>query len=62
MYYRQLWDQIAALPLRQRQAVLLVHREGLTHAEAAERMKCKESTVSGYVHEACRSLRKRLEA
>jgi RNA polymerase sigma factor (sigma-70 family) len=62
VYFQQLWDQILALPLRQRQAALLVHRDGLTHAEAAQLMNCKEGTVSGYLHDAYGRLKDRLEA
>jgi RNA polymerase sigma-70 factor (ECF subfamily) len=47
---------VLALPEKEKTALLLVFGEGMTHAEAAFVMECKESTVSWYIHEA----RKRL--
>lgn len=52
-----LWDKVRALPPKQRDAVMLVYAEGLSHAEAADVMGCSESTISWHVHEA----RKRLK-
>jgi RNA polymerase sigma-70 factor (ECF subfamily) len=54
----RLWDQVRKLPDKQRDAVLLVYGEGLSHAEAADAMACAEATVSWHVHEA----KKRLKA
>jgi RNA polymerase sigma-70 factor (ECF subfamily) len=53
-----LWGAVRELPERQRDAVLLVHGEGLSHAAAAATMNCSEGTVSFHIHEA----RKRLKA
>ncbi len=53
----QLWDAVRGLPEKQRDAILLVHGEELSHAEAAAIMGCKESTVSWHIHEG----RKRLK-
>lgn len=47
-----LWSAVRALPARQRDAVLLVYGEDLTHAEAAEILGVTEKTLSWHVHEA----------
>lgn len=52
-----LWAAVRLLPEKQRDAVLLVHSEGLSHAAAAEVLDCSENTVSWHLHEA----RKRLK-
>ena len=54
---RQLWDAVRKLPEKQRDAVLLVYAEELSHAAAAEIMGIKEATVSFHVHEARKTLR-----
>ena len=53
----QIWQAVAGLPDKQRDAVMLVHAEGLNHAQAADILDCKESTVSWYVHEAKKALK-----
>lgn len=52
-----LWRAVRQLPDRQRDAVLLIYCEGLSHAAAADVLGCAETTVSWHVHEA----RKRLK-
>lgn len=54
----QLWAAVRKLPDKQRDAVLLVYGEGLSHAAAADAMACAEATVSWHIHEA----KKRLKA
>lgn len=54
---RQLWDAVRRLPEQQRDAVLLVYAEGISHAEAGTIMGCKEATVSWHIHEAKKTLR-----
>ena len=54
----RLWAAVRQLPDKQRDAVLLVYGEGLSHAAAADAMACAEATVSWHVHEA----KKRLKA
>lgn len=54
---RQLWDAVRSLPEKQRDAVLLVYAEDLSHARAAEIMGIREATVSWHVHEARKTLR-----
>ncbi|MCX5515420.1 RNA polymerase sigma factor [Kaistia algarum] len=52
-----LWRAVRALPPKQRDAVLLVYAEELSHAEAAVILECREATVSWHVHEARKTLR-----
>lgn len=54
---KALWQLVGQLPDKQRDAVLLVYAEGLTHSEVANVMECKESTVSWYIHEAKKQLK-----
>jgi len=54
---RQLWEAVRRLPEKQRDAVLLVYAEELSHAAAADIMGIKEATVSFHVHEARKTLR-----
>lgn len=54
---RQLWDAVRTLPEKQRDAVLLVYAEELSHAEAAAIMGIKEVTVGFHVFEARKTLR-----
>ena len=53
----ELWQAVRQLPDKQRDAVLLIYGEGLSHAAAASVLVCADSTMSGQVHEA----RKRLK-
>jgi RNA polymerase sigma-70 factor, ECF subfamily len=57
-----LWTVVRSLPDQQRDAVLLVYGEDLSHAEAATVMGCSENTVSWHVHEARKRLKILLEA
>ena len=50
-------DALGQLPERQRAAVLLVHHEGLTMAEAAEVLDCGASAVESLLARGRRSLR-----
>lgn len=52
-----LWAAVRQLPDKQRDAVLLVYGEGLSHAAAAEAMAISEATVSWHVHEAKKRLK-----
>lgn len=54
----RLWAAVRKLPDKQRDAVLLVYGEGLSHSAAADAMACAEATVSWHIHEA----KKRLKA
>lgn len=57
----ELWQAVRSLPDQQRDAVLLVYGEDLSHQEAALIMGCTEKTVSWHVHEARKRLRAKLE-
>ena len=52
-----LWTAVRKLPDKQRDAVLLVYGEGLSHAAAAEAMAISETTVSWHIHEAKKRLK-----
>ncbi len=52
-----LWAAVRTLPDKQRDAVLLVYAEGLSHAAAAAVLACSEKTISWQLHDA----RKRLK-
>lgn len=52
-----LWSAVRSLPDGQREAVLLVHVEGLTHREAAVALGCAEATVSWRLFAARRRLK-----
>ncbi|HHG88851.1 MAG TPA: sigma-70 family RNA polymerase sigma factor [Devosia sp.] len=56
----QLWAAVRRLPERQRDAMLLVYGEEMSHAGAAQIMQCREATVSGHVHAAKKTLKKLL--
>ncbi len=56
----ELWAAVRALPDRQRDAMLLVYGEEKNHAEVAQIMDCRESTVSWHVHAAKKALKKLL--
>ncbi len=57
-----LWRAVRNLSPKQRDAVLLVYAEDLTHAEASEVMGCSEKTVSWHLFEAKKRLKVELEA
>jgi RNA polymerase sigma-70 factor, ECF subfamily len=59
---QDLWRSVRELPPQQRDAVLLIYGEDLSHAEAAKVMGCSEKTVSWHVHEAKKRLRVMIEA
>ncbi|MCK5888326.1 MAG: RNA polymerase sigma factor [Methylococcales bacterium] len=56
VYAQQVIAGIHQLPEGEKEALLLVVSEGLSHAEAAEIIGCKESTVSWRIHEARKKL------
>jgi RNA polymerase sigma-70 factor (ECF subfamily) len=59
---QDLWAAVRKLPDQQRDAVLLVYAEDLSHQEAAAIMGCSEKTVSWHLHEARKRLKVQLEA
>jgi len=58
LHAKQVLEQVHALPVREKTALLMVLGEGLSHKEAASVMRCKESTVSWYIHAARKKLKK----
>ena len=57
-----LWAAVQKLPEKQRDAVLLVYGEGLSHSAAADAMAIAEATVSWHIHEAKKRLRQTMRA
>lgn len=55
-----LWQLVMELPEKQRDAVLLVYAEHMSHAEAAQVMGCKDVTVAWHIHNARKALKDRL--
>ena len=49
---------LAGLPYRQRAALVLQYYEGLTQAEIAEVLGCREGTVASLVHRGLAQLRR----
>jgi RNA polymerase sigma-70 factor (ECF subfamily) len=58
LYTKQVLEKVQSLPKKEKSALLLVMSEGLSHKEAADVMQCKESTISWYIHEARKKLKK----
>lgn len=58
----RLWTSVRRLPDKQREAVMLVYGEGMSHAQAADAMGLAEATVSWHVHEAKKRLRDLMRA
>jgi RNA polymerase sigma-70 factor (ECF subfamily) len=54
---QDIWVAVRGLPNQQRDAVLLIYGEDMSHAEAASIMGCSEKTVSWHVHEAKKKLK-----
>jgi RNA polymerase sigma-70 factor, ECF subfamily len=57
-----LWRSVRRLPARQRDAVILIYAEDMSHKEAAEVLDCSEATVSWHLHEARKALKLSLQA
>ena len=53
----ELWDAVRALPPQQRDAVLLVYGEDLSHREAGAALGCTEATLSWHLHAARKKLK-----
>ena len=58
----EIWRTVRALPGQQRDAVLLVYGEDMSHAEAAQILGCTEKTVSWHLFEARKRLKTLLDA
>jgi len=57
MFTLEIWQAVKKLPQKQCDAVLLVYAQELNHAEAAQIMNVKESTISWYIMEAKKNLK-----
>ncbi|MBP2302079.1 RNA polymerase sigma factor [Azospirillum picis] len=57
LHVADIWRKVQELPEKQRDAVMLVYGEEMSHAEAARIMRCKEVTVSWHIHNARKTLR-----
>lgn len=58
----EIWQAVRGLPPQQRDAVLFVYAEDMSHAQAAAIMGCSEKTVSWHIHEAKKKLKILLKA
>lgn len=54
---QELWRAVLELPDKQRDAVMLVYAEEMSHADASVVLGVSETTVSWYVHEARKALK-----
>ena len=57
----EVFDALAALPYRQRAALVLQFYEGLSQSEIADALGCREGTVASLVHRGLGQLRKVIE-
>ena len=57
----ELFDALSKLPYRNRAALVLRYYEGLSHAEIAEVLSCREGTVASLVHRGIAQLRRVIE-
>lgn len=61
LYAKQIIDAVYKLPDKEKEAILLVHGEGLSHRETAKILEVKESTISWRIHEARKKLSHKFE-
>jgi RNA polymerase sigma-70 factor (ECF subfamily) len=54
---KQLYKKIHQLPEKQREAILLVFAEGLSHKDAARILNCMETTISWRIFQARKTLK-----
>lgn len=57
----EMLQMVADLPEKLKDAVVLVFCEGLSHAEAADILDCKEATISWRIHEARKILNETID-
>ena len=57
----EMFDALAALPYRQRAALVLQFYEGLPQSEIARLLRCREGTVASLVHRGLAQLRRVIE-
>ncbi len=61
LYAKQVLEAVYELPEGEKDALILVMSEGLSHKEAGKVLGCKESTVSWRIHEARKKLSAQFE-
>jgi len=61
LYAKQVLGAVQQLPDGEREALILVMSDGLSHKEAAKILDIKESTVSWRIHEARKKLNAQFE-
>jgi RNA polymerase sigma factor (sigma-70 family) len=54
----ELFDVLGSLPHRQRAALVLQFYDGLSHAEIADVLRCREGTVASLVHRGLAQMRR----
>ena len=57
----EMFDALAQLPYRQRVALVLHYYKGLSHAEIAQTLSCREGTVASLTHRGLAQLRRVIE-
>jgi RNA polymerase sigma factor (sigma-70 family) len=57
----EMFDALDTLPYRQRAALVLYYYEGLTHAEIADVLRCREGTVASLIHRGLAQLKRVIE-
>jgi RNA polymerase sigma-70 factor (ECF subfamily) len=60
LYLQRVLAEVEALPDQEREAMLLVHGEGLSHGEAGRIAGCAETTISWRIHNARKRLKRAL--
>ncbi len=58
MESRLIYEEIDKLPDKQKDAIILVLSEGLSHKEASKVLNCSETTISWRIHRARKSIEK----
>lgn len=53
----RLWDAVRGLPVKQRDAVMLVYGEGLSQSDAASVLECSVGTIGSNIHDAKKRLK-----
>lgn len=61
LYTQQIMDQITELPRKEKEALIFISIEGMSHKQAANLLGCSEGTISWYIHEARKKLAERMK-
>ncbi len=60
VYTQQIMSLIEDLPQKEKEALIFISIEGMSHKQAANQLGCSEGTVSWYIHEARKKLAERM--